>query len=67
MSRTRDGVREIRVSLGSAPSMHQVCLFLLVLLPGAIAWHTIWLRSAEKIMFFLQQPPPKTHRWLLLR
>ena len=37
MSRTRDGVREIRVSPGSAPDMHQVCLFLLVLLLGAIA------------------------------
>ena len=62
MSRTRDGVREIRVLPGSAPDMHQACLFLLVLLLGAIAWHTIWLRSAEKKQYFLQQPPPKTQR-----
>ena len=37
MSRTRDGVREIVVSQRSAPDMHQACLFLLVLLLGAIA------------------------------
>ena len=32
MSRTRDGVREILSIVGSAPDMHQACLFLLVLL-----------------------------------
>ena len=37
MSRTRDGVREIVVLQRSAPYLHQVCLFLLILLPGAIA------------------------------
>ena len=37
MSRTRDGVREILVLPGSAPDMHQACLFLLVYLLGAIA------------------------------
>ena len=37
MSRTRKEFDKMRRSVGSAPDMHQACLFLLVLLLGAIA------------------------------